>query len=230
MWQIKRNKNTHMKKISPSLLAANFSNLEEDIKMVELGGAHLLHIDVMDGHFVPNITMGPVIVEAIKDVATIPLDVHLMIDDPDYYVNAFIDAGADYLTIHAEATPHLHRVVQKIKDRGVKAGVALNPHTSLSVLENILDDIDLVLIMSVNPGFGGQSFIPNTLSKLQELQKMLKEHNAKHIELEVDGGIKIDNIKEVLEAGCDIFVSGSGIFKAKNPVQMIKDMNKILDN
>jgi len=156
------------KKISPSLLSANFSNLEKDIKMLEEGGAHLLHLDVMDGHFVPNITMGPVVVEAINEVAKIPLDVHLMIDDPDFYVNAFIDAGADYLTIHAESTPHLHRVVQKIKTRGIKAGVSLNPHTPISVLENILDDIDLILIMSVNPGFGGQSFIPNTIKKLQQ--------------------------------------------------------------
>lgn len=217
------------KKISPSLLSANFSNLEKDIKMLEDGGAHLLHLDVMDGHFVPNITLGPVIIEAIREVANIPLDVHLMIDDPDFYVNAFIDAGSDYLTIHAESTPHLHRVVQKIKARGVKAGVSLNPHTPISVLENILDDIDLVLIMSVNPGFGGQSFIPNTIKKLQQLQIMLKENNAEHIEVEVDGGIKIDNIKEVADAGCDIFVSGSGIFKAENPKQMVADMIKVLN-
>ena len=151
-----------------------------------------------------------------------------MIDDPDYYVDAFIDAGADYLTVHAEATPHLHRVLQKIKARGVKAGVSLNPHTPISVLENVLDDIDLILIMSVNPGFGGQSFIPNTISKLQKLQAMLKEHNAEHIEIEVDGGIKIDNIKEVSDAGCDIFVSGSGIFKAENPEAMIADMIDVL--
>ncbi len=217
------------KKISPSLLSANFSNLEKDIKMLEEGGAHLLHLDVMDGHFVPNITMGPVIIEAINEVANIPLDVHLMIDDPDFYVNAFIDAGSDYLTIHAESTPHLHRVIQKIKARGIKAGVSLNPHTPISILENVLNDIDLILIMSVNPGFGGQSFIPNTIKKLQQLQIMLKENNAEHIEVEVDGGIKIENIKEVSDAGCDIFVSGSGIFKAENPKQMINDMIKILN-
>lgn len=216
------------KKISPSLLSANFSNLEKDIKMLEKGGAHLLHIDVMDGHFVPNITMGPVVIEAINEVASIPLDVHLMIDDPDFYVNAFIDAGADYLTVHAEATPHLHRVLQKIKARGVKAGVSLNPHTPISILENVLDDIDLILIMSVNPGFGGQSFIPNTITKLQKLQAMLKENNAEHIEVEVDGGIKLENIKEVSDAGCDIFVSGSGIFKAENPKAMITDMIDVL--
>ena len=216
------------KKISPSLLSADFSNLERDIKMLEEGGAHLLHLDVMDGHFVPNITMGPVVIEAINEVAKIPLDVHLMIEDPGYYVDAFIDAGADYLTVHAEATPHLHRVIQQIKSKGVKAGVSLNPHTPISVLENVLEDIDLILLMSVNPGFGGQSFIPNTLDKLRKLQIMLKEHNATHIEVEVDGGIKIDNIKEVSDAGCDIFVSGSGIFKADNPKQMIADMIEIL--
>lgn len=216
------------KKISPSLLSADFSNLERDIKMLEEGGAHLLHLDVMDGHFVPNITMGPVVIEAINEVAKIPLDVHLMIEDPGYYVDAFIDAGADYLTVHAEATPHLHRVIQQIKSKGIKAGVSLNPHTPISVLENVLEDIDLILLMSVNPGFGGQSFIPNTLDKLRKLQIMLKEHNATHIEVEVDGGIKIDNIKEVSDAGCDIFVSGSGIFKADNPKQMIADMIEIL--
>ena len=218
-----------MKKISPSLLSANFSNLEKDIKMLEEGGADLLHIDVMDGHFVPNITVGPVVVEAIKEVATIPLDVHLMISDPDYYVNAFIDAGADYLTIHSEATPHVHRVVQKIKSKGIKSGVSLNPHTPISVLENILDDIDLVLIMSVNPGFGGQSFIPHSLEKIKKLKQFLKENDAGHIETEVDGGIKLDNIKEVSDAGCDIFVSGSGIFNAENPKDVIGKMKNIVN-
>ena len=215
-----------MKKIAPSLLSADFSNLEADIKKVESGGAHLLHIDVMDGHFVPNITMGPVVVSAIKRVATIPLDVHLMIENPGDYVDAFIDAGADYLTVHVEAAPHLHRVLQKIKDRGIKAGVSLNPHTPLSAIEEVLDDLDLILIMSVNPGFGGQSFIPNTIQKLQRLQNLLKEKNAQHIEVEVDGGIKLDNIKEVSDAGCDIFVSGSGIFKAENPAKMVGEMIK----
>ncbi len=216
------------KKIAPSLLSADFSNLERDIKMLEQGGAHVLHLDVMDGHFVPNITFGPFVVKAINKVANIPLDVHLMIENPGDYIDAFIDAGADYLTVHVEATPHVHRVLQKIKARGVKAGVSLNPHTPLSSIEEILDDIDLILIMSVNPGFGGQSFIPNTLDKLKRLKKLLKEKNATHIEVEVDGGIKLDNIKEVADAGCDIFVSGSGIFKAENPKEMIGEMtNKI---
>jgi len=217
-----------MKKIAPSLLSANFSNLEADIKTVESGGAHLLHIDVMDGHFVPNITLGPVVVAAINKVASIPLDVHLMIENPGDYVDAFIDAGADYLTVHAEATAHLHRVLQKIKARGIKAGVSLNPHTPLSAIEEVLDDLDLILIMSVNPGFGGQSFIPNTINKLQRLQNLLKEKNARHIEIEVDGGIKLENIKEVSDAGCDIFVSGSGIFKAENPAMMVSEMVKAI--
>ena len=216
------------KKIAPSLLSADFANLERDIKMLEKGGAHLLHIDVMDGHFVPNITIGPLVVKAINKVASIPLDVHLMIENPSDYVDAFIDAGADYLTVHAEATPHLHRVLQKIKARGVKAGVSLNPHTPLSAISEVLGDIDLLLIMSVNPGFGGQSFIPNSLDKLKRLQKLLVEKNAQHIEVEVDGGVKLDNIKEISAAGCDIFVSGSGIFKATNPKEMIQQMTKVL--
>lgn len=216
------------KKIAPSLLSADFANLERDIKMLEKGGAHLLHIDVMDGHFVPNITIGPPVVKAIKKVASIPLDVHLMIENPSDYVNAFIDAGADYLTVHAEATPHLHRVIQKIKARGVKVGVSLNPHTPLSAIAEVLGDLDLILIMSVNPGFGGQSFIPNSLDKLKRLQKLLAENNAQHIEVEIDGGIKLDNIKEVSDAGCDIFVAGSAIFNATNPVDMIQQMIKVL--
>ncbi len=216
------------KKISPSLLSANFSNIEKDIKMLEAAGVHLLHIDVMDGHFVPNITMGPFIVSAIKKVATIPLDVHLMIENPGDYTDAFIDAGADYLTIHYETSRHLHRVLQKIKSRKIKVGVSLNPHTPVSVLEDILPDLDLILIMSVNPGFGGQSFIPNTINKLKKLKKLLKDNNAEHIEVEVDGGIKLENIKTVSEAGCDIFVSGSGILKTKKPHDTIQKMIKLI--
>ncbi len=212
------------KKISPSLLSADFVNLERDIKMLEKGGAHLLHIDVMDGHFVPNITIGPPVVKAIKKVATIPLDVHLMIENPGQYVDDFIKAGADYLTIHVEAAPHLHRVLQSIKASGIKAGVSLNPHTPISSIENVLDVLDMVLIMSVNPGFGGQSFIPQALDKIKALKLMLKENNAEHIEIEIDGGVKLDNIKEVADSGVDIFVSGSGIFKAEDPPAMIQKM------
>ena len=216
------------KKIAPSLLSADFSNIEKDIKRVEKGGADVLHLDVMDGHFVPNITFGPFVIKAIKRVATIPLDVHLMIENPGDYIAAFCDAGADYLTVHVEATPHLHRVLQQIRAKGVKAGVSLNPHTPLSTIEEVLGDLDMILIMAVNPGFGGQSFIPNTLDKLKRLQKMLKKHNAEHVEVEVDGGIKLENIREVSEAGCDIFVSGSGIFKADNPIEMIRKMKKVI--
>ena len=212
------------KKISPSLLSADFANLERDIKMLEEGGAHLLHVDVMDGHFVPNITIGPPVVAAIKKVASIPLDVHLMIENPGNYVDAFIDAGADYLVVHVEAAPHLHRVLQQIKARGIKAGVSLNPHTSLSSIENVLGDVDMVLIMSVNPGFGGQSFIPQALNKVKQLKQMLKDSGNEHVEIEIDGGVKLDNIKEVADAGVDVFVSGSGIFKADDPKDMIQQM------
>lgn len=217
-----------MKKIAPSLLSADFANLERDIKMVESAGAQLLHIDVMDGHFVPNITIGPLVVDAVKKVSTIPLDVHLMIENPGDYVDAFIDAGADYLTIHVEATTHLHRILQKIRSRGVKAGVSLNPHTPLSAIEEVLDELDLILIMSVNPGFGGQSFIPNSLDKIFRLKEMLKAKKADHIEIEIDGGIKLDNIKTVSDAGVDIFVSGSGIFGVQDPVDTIRQMNLLI--
>lgn len=208
------------------MLSADFVNLERDIKMLEKGGAHLLHIDVMDGHFVPNITIGPPVVKAIKKVATIPLDVHLMIENPGLYVDDFIKAGSDYVTVHVEAAPHLHRVIQQIKAGGAKAGVSLNPHTSLSSIENVLGDIDMVLIMSVNPGFGGQSFIPQSLNKIRTLKAMLKEHGAEHVAIEIDGGVKLDNIKEVSDAGVDIFVSGSGIFGAEDPQDMIQQMIK----
>jgi len=212
------------KKISPSLLSADFVNLERDIKMLEEGGAHLLHVDVMDGHFVPNITIGPPVVAAINKVASIPLDVHLMIENPGDYVDDFIKAGADYLTVHVEAAPHLHRVLQQIQAQGVKAGVSLNPHTPVSSIENVLDVLDMVLIMSVNPGFGGQSFIPQALNKVKQVKQMLKEHGKEHIEIEIDGGVKLDNIKDIADAGVDVFVSGSGIFKAEDPKDMIQEM------
>ncbi len=217
------------KKISPSLLSADFVNLERDIKMLEKGGAHLLHVDVMDGHFVPNITIGPPVVKAIKKVASIPLDVHLMIENPGLYVDDFIKAGSDYVTVHVEAAPHLHRVIQQIKAGGAKAGVSLNPHTPLSMIENVLGDIDMVLIMSVNPGFGGQSFIPQSLDKIRTLKAMLKEAGAEHVEIEIDGGVKLDNIKEVSDAGVDVFVSGSGIFGANDPQDMIQQMIKVIN-
>lgn len=212
------------KKISPSLLSADFANLERDIKTVEKGGAHLLHIDVMDGHFVPNITMGPPVVAAIKKVASVPLDVHLMIENPELYVDAFAKAGAGYITVHQEATAHLHRVIQQIKSHGIKAGVSINPHTPLCMIKEILEDVDMVLIMSVNPGFGGQSFIPQTLEKVRKLREILHERELDHVEIEIDGGVKLDNIKEVVDAGVDVVVSGSGIFKTDDPAEMVRKM------
>jgi ribulose-phosphate 3-epimerase len=216
------------KKISPSLLSANFANLERDIKVVEKGGAHLLHVDVMDGHFVPNITIGPPVVEAIKKTASIPLDVHLMIENPGQYVDDFCTVGADYLTIHVEATPHLNKVIHQIKDRGVKAGVSLNPHTPIVMIEEVLQDLDMVLIMSVNPGFGGQSFIPQSLDKIRKLRGILHERGLDHVEIEIDGGVKMDNIKKVVEAGVDIVVSGSGIFKTNDPAAMVRKMREVI--
>ena len=216
------------KKISPSLLSADFCNLNRDIHMLENAGADLLHIDVMDGHFVPNITIGIPVVEAIKKNSSIPCDVHLMIEKPERYVENFVKAGADYLTVHAEACTHLHRTLQHIRSLGCNSGVALNPHTSLSVIEEVLEEIDLVLIMSVNPGFGGQSFIPNALNKIKRLKQMIMEKGYNHIEIEVDGGIKLNNIQEVAEAGADIIVSGSGIFNGK-PAETIAEMKKIIN-
>lgn len=216
------------KKIAPSLLSADFSQLKQDIELVEKGGCDVLHVDVMDGHFVPNITFGPFIVKAIKKCATTPLDVHLMIENPERYIEDFAKAGSDYITVHQEACTHLHRVIQQIKATGAKAGVSLNPATPLSTIEEVLGDVDLVLIMSVNPGFGGQSFIEASLDKIKRLRKMLDDRGLFHVEIEIDGGVKLDNIKEVAEAGVDIFVSGSGIYKADNPQQMIADMKSVI--
>jgi ribulose-phosphate 3-epimerase len=212
------------KKIAPSLLSADFSQLKQDIELVEQGGCDLLHVDVMDGHFVPNITFGPFIVKAIKKCATTPLDVHLMIENPENYIEDFAKAGSDYITVHQEACVHLHRVIQQIKATGAKAGVSLNPATPLSTIEEVLGDVDLVLIMSVNPGFGGQSFIESSLDKIKRLRQMLDDRGLHHVEIEIDGGVKLDNIKEVADAGVDIFVSGSGIYKAADPQQTIADM------
>lgn len=219
-----------MKKISPSLLSADFVNLERDIKMLEDAGTDLLHIDVMDGQFVPNITIGIPVLQAIKKVAKIPCDVHLMIDKPERYVDDFIIAGADYLTVHVEACTHLHRTLQHIRSKGAKCGVSLNPHTPLSSIEEVLDQLDLILIMSVNPGFGGQSFIASSLDKARRLKKMLQDRGLNDVEIEIDGGIKLDNIKEASDAGVDIFVSGSGIFGTKDPASTIKEMKKIINS
>ncbi len=206
--------------IAPSILSADFAHLADEVAAVERGGADLLHVDVMDGHFVPNLTVGPPIVESLKKVTKLPLDVHLMITNADAFIAEFSAAGADYLTVHVEASPHLHRTVQSIKERGVKAGVTLNPATSLHTIEEILPDVDLVLIMSVNPGFGGQKFIGSCLKKIAAARRMLDEAGSRAL-LEVDGGVKIDNAAQVLAAGADVLVAGSAIFSSRDYVATI---------
>lgn len=200
-----------MVKIAPSILSADFSRLGEEIAAIERGGADYVHVDVMDGHFVPNITIGPLVVEAARRSTSLPLDVHLMIENPDLYIPQFAEAGADILTVHQEAVPHLHRTVQLIRSLGKKAGVSINPATPVSTLEVILDEVDLILVMSVNPGFGGQSFIPAALTKIEALRQMI-DRRGLSIELEVDGGVKADNIRQVAAAGADVFVAGSAVF------------------
>ena len=217
------------KKIAPSILSADFWKLGEDVMMVEKGGADVVHVDVMDGHFVPNITIGPLIVKALKGRTSLPIDVHLMIKNPGLYLEDFIKAGADYLTVHYEASTHLHREIQVIKQAGVKAGVALNPHTPVSVLEDIIDELDLVLIMSVNPGFGGQKYIPNSAKKLMQVKNLIAERGLEHIEIEVDGGVKEENIAEIAAAGADILVAGSAIYGAEDPIAVIQSMKQRLE-
>ncbi|MBS1233310.1 MAG: ribulose-phosphate 3-epimerase [Nitrospirae bacterium] len=218
-----------MIRIAPSILSANFVRLEEDIKAAEHAGAHMLHIDVMDGHFVPNITIGYSVVEAIRKITRLPLDVHLMIENPDAFVKEFADAGADFLTVHAEASIHLHRTVQFIKQNGMKAGVSINPATPVLLLENILSEIDLVLLMSVNPGFGGQDFIPFTLEKIKAVKKMLSRAGEAAL-IEVDGGVKIENAKKIADAGADILVMGSAFFKSDDYAKTMETLNEILEN
>jgi ribulose-phosphate 3-epimerase len=213
-----------MVKIAPSVLSANFAALGEEVAKVE-AAADLLHVDVMDGHFVPNLTIGPVVVEAIHRRTHLPLDVHLMIQYPERYIGAFAQAGATYLTVHVEACPHLHRTVQQIREAGAIPGVALNPSTPLNAVEHVLEDVGLVLLMSVNPGFGGQSFILFVLKKIEELHRRLARMSARP-ELEVDGGIKLDNCREVAEAGATILVAGSAIFGAPDPGQAVLQMRE----
>ena len=212
-------------KIAPSILAADFGRLADEVSAVEAAGADWIHIDVMDGHFVSNITVGPPIVEAIRRVTKLPLDVHLMITNPDNYLTEFRDAGADILTVHRETCPHLHRTVQVIKNLGAKAGVSLNPATALGSLEEILSDIDLLLIMSVNPGFGGQSFIPSTMDKIRKARELIDE-KLLSVELEVDGGISPDNATAVVRAGATTLVAGSAIFNAPKYDKVIQQMRQ----
>ncbi|MGP1907459.1 ribulose-phosphate 3-epimerase [Metabacillus sp. JX24] len=200
-----------MIKIAPSILSADFSKLGAEIEDVERGGADYIHVDVMDGHFVPNITIGPLIVEAIRPVTELPLDVHLMIENPDAYIPAFAKAGADIISVHAEACPHLHRTIQLIKSEGVKAGVVLNPHTPADMIKHVIDDVDLVLLMTVNPGFGGQSFIHAVLPKIKEVADMVKERGLQ-TEIEVDGGVNAETARLCMDAGANVLVAGSAVY------------------
>ena len=214
------------KKIAPSILSADFSRLGEEIRAVEAAGADYIHVDVMDGHFVPNITIGPLIVSAARKSTKLPLDVHLMIEKPDAFIEEFAAAGSDIITVHAEACRHLNRTIALIKEKGARAGVSINPATPVGVLDCILGEVDLVLLMSVNPGFGGQSFIEGALRKVSELRKALDARGLGHVELEVDGGVKTDNIGRIAEAGADVFVAGSAIFGKDDYKAIIAEMKR----
>ncbi len=214
--------------IAPSVLAADFSNLQRDFDMVNGSEADWFHVDVMDGRFVPNISFGQFIIKFMKQMAEKPLDVHLMILEPENYIEEFREAGADVITVHYEACPHLHRTIQQIKATGAKAGVALNPHTPVGLLEDILEDVDLVLLMSVNPGFGGQKFIYQTIPRVQKLRQMMIERNI-HAHIEIDGGVGLQNAEKLLQAGADVLVAGSSVFRADEPVDMISKLKAIGD-
>ncbi|EOS7925288.1 ribulose-phosphate 3-epimerase [Enterococcus hirae] len=214
-------------KIAPSILSADFSNLQRDIELVEKGGADYIHVDVMDGQFVPNITFGPNIVQAIRPITKLPLDVHLMIVDPEKYIPAFAKAGADIITVHVEATPHIHRALQMMKDLGVKSGVVINPGTPITMIKHVLPIADQVLVMTVNPGFGGQSFIEETVEKIAELSE-LREQNNWHYSIEVDGGIVPETAKICQKAGADVFVAGSYIYNSEDPVGQINQLKEAL--
>ncbi len=212
--------------IAPSILTADFLHLEREIEMINGSEADLLHLDIMDGVFVPNLTFGFPVIRQIKSVATKPLDVHLMIVDPDRYLEAYRDAGADWLTVHYETCTHLHRTIHRIRELGMKPAVALNPHTDVSLLENILTDLHMVLVMTVNPGFGGQKFIPKSYDKIRKLKKMISNAGAKTL-IQVDGGVTEENIGKLIEAGVDIFVVGNTIFSADNPQKEITNLKNI---
>lgn len=212
--------------IAPSILSADFSQLGNEIRAVDKGGADVIHIDVMDGHFVPNITIGPLVVEAARRVTEKPLDVHLMITDPGSYIDAFADAGADWITVHVEACTHLHRVIAQIKQRGLKAGVVLNPSTSLATLDYILEDLDVVMVMSVNPGFGGQSFIPSTLEKIWQLRERIDSLGL-DIDIEIDGGVSSKTIEDIAAAGANVFVAGSAVYNSEDYGATIAELHAL---
>ena len=215
-------------KLAPSILSADFANLERDIKLVEEGGADYIHIDVMDGHFVPNITIGPDVVKSIRKVTELTFDVHLMIENPDDFIEDFYNAGADIITVHQETCVHLHSTIQKIKSFGLKAGVSLNPSTPVSTLKDIIRDVDMVLLMSVNPGFGGQSLIKNVKYKFEELKAMINDYDL-NVDIEIDGGVTTDNLKEVLSWGANVVVAGSAIYRAKDVILQTRNFKKIME-
>ncbi|MEG0012580.1 MAG: ribulose-phosphate 3-epimerase [Cellulosilyticaceae bacterium] len=212
--------------LAPSILAADFANLEKDIKRVEKAGATFIHVDVMDGHFVPNITLGAPIAKAVRKHIEGVMDVHLMISNPDMFLEDFKEAGTDILTVHIEACTHIHRTIQRIKQLGMKAGVSLNPGTPVSVIESIIDEVDMVLIMSVNPGFGGQKFIPYSLTKIAQVREMAKARNKKLL-IQVDGGVDLSNVEEVISAGANVIVAGSAVFSASDLDQRVVDFKEI---
>ena len=214
-----------MIKLAPSILSADFARLLEDIKKVEKAGCEYLHIDVMDGHFVPNITLGPGIVKSLRKDVNMVFDTHLMIENPDNYIKDFVDAGSDLIVVHVEACKHLHRTIQKIKSHNVKAGVALNPATPIESIKHVLEDVDMILIMTVNPGFGGQSFIEGMIEKIKELKSIIDEKNL-NVDIQVDGGIKPSNIDKVVKAGANVIVAGSAIFNSDDINETVKLMRK----
>lgn len=211
--------------IAPSVLSANFANLKADIEMINNSEADWFHVDVMDGVFVPNISFGFPVIKSIQKLAKKPLDVHLMIVNPDQYAQAFKDVGAEILTVHIEACAHLHRSIQNIKNLGMKAGVAINPHTSISLLEDTISDIDLVCLMSVNPGFGGQKFIENTYEKVKKLKTLIQQKNSKAL-IEIDGGVDLNNYQKLIDCGANVLVAGNTVFSSKNPTETIKMLKK----